>query len=61
MRACDGQNIDFPLTKNEEIWITLREKEPSDPPVVINLPNILANGIKQQMKRNQKNLKKKFT
>ncbi|ALS02612.1 hypothetical protein ATZ33_14880 [Enterococcus silesiacus] len=56
MRAYDGQKITFPLTKDEVLHITLREKGPTDPPILINLPNILANGIKQQMKRNQKKI-----
>ncbi len=60
MRACDGQFITFPLTQNEELTIRLREKEISDPPILINLPNILANGIKQQIGRNKQRLIKKI-
>lgn len=51
MRACDGQNITFPLTKNEQITLQLRPKEKNDPPITINLPNILSNAIKQQFQR----------
>ncbi len=53
LRACDGQSIEFPLTKDEEMTIKLRDKTISDPPLVINLPNILATGIKQQIIRNK--------
>ncbi len=61
LRACDGQSIRFPLEKNEEMTIMLRNKSYSDPPLVINLPNILATGIKQQIKRNKKNILKKYS
>lgn len=60
MRACDGQSITFPLKKNETIRIELRNKEINDPPITINLPNILSNGIKQQIKRNQKKVLRKI-
>lgn len=60
MRACDGQSITFPLTKNEELTIKLREKKISDPPILVNLPNILANGIKQQIGRNKRRVAKKI-
>lgn len=56
MRACDGQKITFPLKKDEELTLKLRESQVSDPPLVINLPNILSVGIKQQIKRNKKKL-----
>lgn len=56
LRACDGQFIEFPLTKNEEMTITLRNRAISDPPLVINLPNILAIAIKQQIKRSHKKM-----
>lgn len=59
LRACDGQKITFPLQKNEELTIQLREKRVSDPPLIINLPNILAHGIKQQMARNRRKIKKR--
>ncbi|MBP1042326.1 helix-turn-helix transcriptional regulator [Vagococcus sp. BWB3-3] len=61
MRACDGQFVTFPLEKNEEITIELREKKISDPPLIINLPNILSNGIKQQLARNKKAIKRKMS
>lgn len=61
LRACDGQHITFPLTKNEVIRIRLREKQVADPPVIINLPNILANGIKQQIQRNKNKIKNRKT
>lgn len=60
LRACDGQSISFPLQKNEEITIQLRDKRVSDPPLLINLPNILAHGIKQQMARNRRKIKRRL-
>ncbi|MGG5369447.1 MULTISPECIES: AraC family transcriptional regulator [unclassified Enterococcus] len=60
MRACDGQSVTFPLEKNEELTIQLRERKISDPPLIINLPNILANGIKQQLARNRRKVKNRF-
>lgn len=60
MRACDGQSITFPLEKDEEMTIQLRERVISDPPLIINLPNILANGIKQQIARNRRILRRRI-
>lgn len=58
MRACEGDYIDFPLQKDKMIHIKLRPTRENDPPILINLPNILATAIKQQMKRNRQNFKK---
>lgn len=60
LRACDGQQITFPLKKNEVMHLKLRTKLPTDPPITINLPNLLANGIKQQVIRNQQTIKQYF-
>lgn len=60
MRACDGQFVTFPLQNNEELTICLRNKKISDPPLLINLPNILANGMKQQIVRNKRKFQKKY-
>ena len=61
LRACDGQSITFPLKKNEELTLKLRQRLISDPPLVINLPNILSTGIKQQAIRNKKKVYEKIS
>ncbi|MDR3338242.1 MAG: helix-turn-helix domain-containing protein, partial [Treponema sp.] len=48
LRHVRREPIEFPLKTTQEFTLTLRKLEPDDPPITINLPKLLKEGLEQK-------------
>jgi hypothetical protein len=48
LRDVRREPVEFPLGSTREITLTLRKIEPDDPPITINLPKLLKEGLEKR-------------
>jgi AraC-like DNA-binding protein len=48
LRDVRREPVEFPLKANQEITLTLRKIEPDDPPITVNLPKLLKEGLEKR-------------
>jgi AraC-like DNA-binding protein len=53
LRDIRREPIEFPLKETQEYVLTLRKLEPDDPPITINIPKLLKEGLEQRFFKNR--------